>query len=104
MQEGERGMRHESDDSYMDLLECNVSGRQYSDDELREQFRQGLKKLEEAGDYDVMSLYSNGKEADYADRMAVVWKALRKMKIRSENLTGRQFSGLSRILYSEIKL
>lgn len=85
-----------------DILNETVEGKPYSDDELREKFRNGLKRLESKGDFDVLMLYNdncvNGTEVTI-----VMWKALAQMNIHSENLTGRQLVNLHEILKGEIR-
>lgn len=84
------------------ILDETVEGKPYSDDELREKFREGLMKLENKGDFDVMMLYNDNCINGEAVTI-VMWKALAKMNIHSENLTGRQLIHLHEILKGEIK-
>ena len=85
-----------------DILNETVEGKPYSDDELREKFRNGLKMLERKGDFDALMFY-NDNCVNSAEVTIVIWKALAKMGIHSENLTGRQLVNLHEILKSEIR-
>ena len=85
-----------------DILNETVEGKPYSDDELREKFRNGLKMLERKGDFDALMFY-NDNCVNSAEVTIVIWKALAQMDIHSENLTGRQLVNLHGILKSEIR-
>ena len=85
-----------------DILNETVEGKPYSDDELREKFRNGLKKLERKGDFDALMFY-NDNCVNSAEVTIVIWKALAQMDIHSENLTGRQLVNLHGILKEEIR-
>lgn len=85
-----------------DILNETVEGKPYSDDELREKFRNGLKVLERKGDFDALMFY-NDNCVNSAEVTIVIWKALAQMDIHSENLTGRQLVNLHEILKSEIR-
>lgn len=85
-----------------DILNENVEGKSYSDDELREKFRNGLKMLERKGDFDALMFY-NDNCVNSAEVTIVIWKALAQMDIHSENLTGRQLVNLHEILKEEIR-
>lgn len=85
-----------------DILNETVEGKPYSDDELREKFRNGLKMLERKGDFDALMFY-NDNCVNSAEVTIVIWKALAQMGIHSENLTGRQLVNLHEILKSEIR-
>lgn len=85
-----------------DILNETVEGKPYSDDELREKFRNGLKKLERKGDFDALMFY-NDNCVNSAEVTIVIWKALAQMDIHSENLTGRQLVNLHEILKEEIR-
>ena len=85
-----------------DILNETVEGKPYSDDELREKFRNGLKMLERKGDFDALMFY-NDNCVNSAEVTIVIWKALAQMDIHSENLTGRQLVNLHEILKSEIR-
>lgn len=83
---------------YFDLLEESINEKTYSDEELREKFSLGLKKLEEMGDYDLVVLHSMDKK-DYEDSYKmIIWKALEFSGISSENLTGRQLLNIYDII------
>ena len=85
-----------------DILNETVEGKPYSDDELRDKFRNGLKMLERKGDFDALMFY-NDNCVNSAEVTIVIWKALAQMDIHSENLTGRQLVNLHEILKSEIR-
>lgn len=85
-----------------DILNETVEGKPYSDDELREKFRNGLKMLERKGDFDALMFY-NDNCVNSAEVTIVIWKALAQMDIHSENLTGRQLVNLHEILKEEIR-
>ena len=85
-----------------DILNETVEGKPYSDDELREKFRNGLKTLERKGDFDALMFY-NDNCINSAEVTIVIWKALAQMDIHSENLTGRQLVNLHEILKEEIR-
>lgn len=85
-----------------DILNETVEGKPYSDDELRDKFRNGLKMLERKGDFDALMFY-NDNCINSAEVTIVIWKALAQMDIHSENLTGRQLVNLHEILKSEIR-
>ena len=85
-----------------DILNETVEGKPYSDDELRDKFRNGLKMLERKGDFDALMFY-NDNCVNSAEVTIVIWKALAKMGIHSENLTGRQLVNLHGILKEEIR-
>ena len=85
-----------------DILNETVEGKPYSDDELREKFRNGLKMLERKGDFDALMFY-NDNCINSAEVTIVIWKALAQMNIHSENLTGRQLVNLHGILKEEIR-
>ena len=85
-----------------DILNETVEGKPYSDDELRDKFRNGLKMLERKGDFDALMFY-NDNCVNSAEVTIVIWKALAQMDIYSENLTGRQLVNLHEILKSEIR-
>ena len=89
-------------DDYADVFDKTVEGEPYSDDELREKFRKGLKKLEKRGDFDTIMMYNNSC-ANRSDVIIVMWKALAASKIHSGNLTGRQLMHLHEILKDEMK-
>ena len=85
-----------------DILNETVEGKPYSDDELRDKFRNGLKMLERKGDFDALMFY-NDNCVNSAEVTIVIWKALAQMDIHSENLTGRQLVNLHEILKEEIR-
>lgn len=85
-----------------DILNETVEGKPYSDDELREKFRNGLKMLERKGDFDALMFY-NDNCVNSAEVTIVIWKALAQMDIYSENLTGRQLVNLHEILKEETR-
>ena len=85
-----------------DILNETVEGKPYSDDELRDKFRNGLKMLERKGDFDALMFY-NDNCVNSAEVTIVIWKALAQMSIHSENLTGRQLVNLHEILKEEIR-
>ena len=88
-------MKLENEELYDDLLEVNVSGKEYTDDELRDKFKDGMAVLEKKGDYDAVMSYMTG---DYESQMIILWKALGKAGVKPDNLTGRQFMHLRDIL------
>ena len=85
-----------------DILNETVEGKPYSDDELRDKFRNGLKMLERKGDFDALMFY-NDNCVNSAEVTIVIWKALAQMDIHSENLTGRQLVNLHEILKEETR-
>lgn len=84
----ESGQDVASYEDVIDVLDQNVNGRMYSDEELVGKFRQGLAKLESNGDFD--AVMSNMNEHAWEERSMVVWKALEAEGVMVDNLTGRQ--------------
>lgn len=79
-----------------DILNETVEGKQYSDDELREKFRNGLKKLEDNDDFDVVISNVDGHFGE--ERRMVVWKALKRAGVGIDDLTGNQMLNLYDII------
>lgn len=87
--------RWRSADDY-GILSETVEGKPYSDDELREKFRNGLKRLESEGDFDVVISNVDGHLGE--ERRMVVWKALKRAGVGIDNLTGNQMLNLYDII------
>ena len=97
-----RSLYVENDDWYMELLDSNVEGKPYSDDELRELFRNGVRKLEDEGDYDTLMYYQKLDSDEGVPSAVIIWKALNAIGIGYDSLTGRQLMHLREILEGEL--
>lgn len=78
------------------ILNETVEGKPYSDEELRAKFMEGLRKLEDKGDFDVVMSNVDGHSGE--ERRMVVWKALKCAGIGIDNLTGNQMLNLYSII------
>ena len=84
------------------ILNETVEGKPYSDEELRAKFMEGLRKLEDRGDFDVVMSNVDGHSGE--ERRMVVWKALKRAGVGIDNLTGNQMLNLhSIIVYDPMK-